>query len=164
VLAVLLAVAATGACRAGGQDPMADIHLDGSARPPDVAGVVTKVTVDDITIDAKTYRLSRNLLAFNTYSLEAIPVLRTKGSYVHAGLVEGRAVWVSEVARVLPAASGRRVGYYRGTLLAVDDGRLVFRDGTVLRPAAGVAAPKPPVAVLATIDVRSDRVVALGGA
>ena len=156
ILLVLLA-----ACGSGDAEPTADIALDGSRRDPDVEGLVGRVSIEEITIDGKRYELSRNLQAFNTYTLVALPVLRTEGSYVHAGLKSGKVVWLAEVAKVLGPGTGR-TAFYRGTLTAVDDGELVFQDGTVLRPDDELELPEPPVAVLASIDPSTDAVVSLG--
>ena len=158
VAAALLLV--TGACRSTPEEPSADIALDGSRRDPDVEGVVNEVSVEEITVDGETYELSRNLLAFNTYSLVALPVLRTEGSYVQLGIESDEVVWLAEVAKVLPEGGGR-AAFYRGTLLEVDDEHLVFQDGTVLRAGEDLERPTPPAVVLARIDVDDDRVVEL---
>jgi hypothetical protein len=159
----VLTVVVLGGCGRGSSEPRADIKLDGSRRDPDVAGVVAKVTTEAVTIDGRSYPLSRNLLAFNTYTLEAVPVVGTRGSYVQAGVTSGKVVWLAEIARVL-GRSGARTGYYRGTVVEVDGKLLVFQDGTVLRSGPGVAVPTPPVAVLAEVDVDHDVVARLSGA
>jgi hypothetical protein len=162
VAAVLVALVLGAGCGGRGE-PRADIALDGSRRDPDAAGVVSKATTEAITVDGKRYPLSRNLLAFNTYTLEAVPVVGTRGSYVQVGLASGKAVWVAEVARVISSAGGR-IGYYRGTVVAHEGDEVVFRDGTVLHVAPGVAVPAPSTAVLAELDVDHDRIARLTGA
>jgi hypothetical protein len=160
VAALLVSVVALGACGSEGE-PTADIDLDGSRRDPDVEGVVEEVSLDDITIDGRRYELSENLLAFNTYTLVALPVLRTEGSYVHAGTKSGKVVWLAEVAKVIDRGD-RALGYYRGTLLERDGDRLVFQDGTVLRAGDDVEVPAPPVALLVGLDPDGDVVVSVG--
>jgi hypothetical protein len=151
-----LLVALSTGCRGG--DPVADIRLDGTPRLPDRAGVVEAVSLKDITVDGKTTPLSRRLLAFSTYTLAALPVLQTKGTYVHLGTKDGKVVWVALVAKLL----GEKA-FYDGTFVRAEGGGLVFQDGTVLVAAAGVAPPPPGTRVLAEIDVTHDRVAKFSG-
>lgn len=160
--ALLLALAVVGACGSPGE-PSADIELDGSRRDPDVEGLVNAVSVEEITIDGRTHDLSRNLLAFNTYTLVALPVLRTEGSYVHAGTKDGKVVWLAEVAKVLDQGE-KSLGYYRGTLLERDGDRLVFQDGTVLRVGEATEVPAPPAALLVGVDAEADLVTSVANA
>lgn len=162
VAALVLGATLFGACGSDGE-PTADIDLDGSRRDPDVEGVVDEVSVEEITIDGERFELSENLLAFNTYTLVALPVLGTEGSYVHAGTTSGKVVWLAEVAKVL-GGGDRALGYYRGTLLERDGDRLVFQDGTVLRVADDVEVPSPPAALLVGLDPDDDVVVSVGAA
>ncbi len=143
-----------GGCRSAPADPTADIALDGSPREPDGEGIVEKVSLEEITIDGQTFGLSRNLLAFNTYTLEALPVLSTQGSYVQIGVKSDKVVWLAQVARVL-TADGEPQAFYRGTLVAKEDRMLTFQDGTVLQASKDLPIPAVGSIVVADLDVRA---------
>jgi hypothetical protein len=157
----LVSVIAVGAC-GGDAEPAADIKLDGSAREPDLAGLVTDVSLESIAIDGDEHDLSRKLLAFSTYNLTAIPVLSTEGAYVHAGVEDGKVTWVALVARPLKGA--RNEAFYDGTVRSVR-GRVVrFADGTVLEVADAVAIPPAGSKILAVLDPKRDLVTGFRGA
>ena len=155
--ALVALLAFVGAC-GDDEDPVADITLDGSTRPPDREGIVEEVSLEDIRIDGQRYELSKKLLAFSTYTLTAIPVLATEGSYVHLGVEDGKAVWVAQIAQPLRSASGSTF-VYEGTIRRVRGDRVEFGDGTVLR--ATVEIPPVGSRIQVTIDPDADRIVGL---
>jgi hypothetical protein len=135
----------------GGDGPA--VVLDGRPRHPDAEGVVTAVTRERLTLDGdRTYGVSPSLRAFSTSSLKAVPLLGRSGQYVVVGLDGDTVVWLGAVGAVLRVPGERPVTYYTGELVRVEDGRAVFRDGTVLRLASGVRAVAPGRA-RAEIDV-----------
>lgn len=158
--ALLLVAIVLPACDRGGE-PKADIKLDGSARFPDRAGVVGKVSLERITIDGKEAELSRNLQSFSTYTLTALPVLNTRGAYVHAGVEDGEVVWIALVAKLLSVPPAAPEAFYKGTFARAQGRNLVFRDGTVFAAAPGLEPPTVGFQVLAEIDVANDRIVRL---
>ena len=165
-LAALAAIVMlAGACRSQ-PEPEADIRLDGSPRIPDRAGVVTAVSLREITVDRTSIPLSRKLRAFSTYTLAAMPVLQTKGAYVHVGVKSGKVVWLAEVAKLLPAPGGKQqTAFYTGTVAKTLPGKQVaFADGTVLELSDGLAPPPAKASVLAEIDPTKDTVVKVSGA
>lgn len=134
-LAVTAAVS-LGFAGCGGDDEPA-VALDGSPRVPDTEGVVTEVSDEEIVLDGKhTFDVSDELLAFSTYTLEAIPLAQRKGQYVQLGLDGDTAEWLALIGEPLEG----RV-YYTGELEEVDGDKLVFADGTVLALGDGVEAP-----------------------
>lgn len=160
--AALVAVLLLAGC-GGGEDPVADIELDGSARTPDAEGLVEDVSLEDIRVDGKRYELSKNLLAFSTYTLAAMPVLATEGNYVHVGTKEGKAVWVAQVAKPLRTSADALL-VYEGTIRRVQGDRVEFGDGTVLRAGKQVAVPAVGSRIQVELDPDTDRIKAvLGG-
>ena len=151
-----------GAC---GRDsePTADIALDGSPRVPDRSGIVGRVTLEHITIDGEKLELSKKLLAFSTYTLAAMPVLQTDDAYVHAGVKDGKVVWVALVSQ--PLRDGRTTtAFYTGTVKRKRSRTVEFVDGTVLRTAPDVVVPAAGSELLIEIDVRRDVVTKVSGA
>lgn len=145
------------ACRGGG-DPDR-LVLDGRARFPDDEGLVTRVSVERITLDGKrTYDVSRQLQAFSTYSLQAVPLLQRQGQYVQVGL-DGRTVtWLAAIGAVIESPAP--LVYYTGHFLRLEKGRAVFRDGTTLALGPGLATPRPGQAV-AQLDPATHRLRSL---
>lgn len=157
--AALAVALATTACSGGGGDSFA---LDGSPRPPDLAGVVTGVDREHLVVDGgRRLRLAGDLASFSTYDLIATPVLHHRGRYVHAGLDGDRVEWVASIGVVVRAEGRAPVVFYNGDLVDVDDGEATFRDGTVLTLAEGVTAPAGTAALRAEIDPETDEVVRL---
>lgn len=154
VLVGALVVAACGP----GEDPAPDIVLDGTPRHADDQGVVTKISLESLTLDGeRTYPVSSKLKAFSTVTLELEPMLSRDGQYVLVGVADGKVVWMAGVAQVVPGTPRR--AFYTGTLEQVGDGRLVFRDGTVLDLADGYRPPVEEGAVVVEIDVDKRRVI-----
>lgn len=132
----------------GGDEPKAAIALDGSPREPDAEGVVDKVSENSLVLDGnREFEVSDNLVAFSTYTLEAVPLLQRKGQYVQVGLDGDTVIWVALIGEPLEG----RV-YYNGELEEVDGEQLVFADGTVLTLGPGVKAPPAGERVRAVID------------
>lgn len=152
-LVVALVLVLGGAC--GGGDDGPAIALDGSPRIPDDQGVVTEVSEDELVLDGdRKFDVSGELLAFSTYTLEAIPLAQRQGQYVQVGL-DGKTVeWLALIGEPLED----RV-YYTGKLEEVDGDQLTFSDGTVLTLGSGVEAPAPG-RVRAVIDPQKRVVVA----
>lgn len=154
MLAMTLALAGCG----GGE--RRDI-LDGAPRVPDDEGVATSLTFRSITLDgARTYEVSEDLLAFDTYNLQLEPMLRRRGQYVHIGLRGDVMEWMAGVSAVTPVED-RLFAYYTGVFSKVSAGRAQFRDGTVLRLADGLDPPDGGTLVEAEIDADTDEVVRL---
>jgi hypothetical protein len=157
-LAVLaLAVAALAGCSRGDGDRLV---LDGRPRHPDAEGVVSGVTLERITLDGnRSWPLRNDLQSFSTYDLAATPVLHRQGHYVQVGLQGKEVAWVAGIGVVVTA--GRPVVFYNGHLRRIEEGRAIFRDGTVLRLAKGVRSPVDEGPVRAEIDPAAHRVRAL---
>lgn len=155
-VALLVVVPGFGACSRARRP--APLRLDGSPRVPDDEGVATALSFDRITLDGKrTYKVSRDLRAFSTYTLALEPMLGRKGQYVQVGLDGDTMIWMAGVARIL-VEEGRPVVYYRGRFLRRVDRRLVFEDGTTFAVAPSVSAPAKPREVTVRIDARTHRV------
>jgi hypothetical protein len=136
------AVLALAAC-SGSSDPV--VKLDGSPRTPDAEGVVLEASASGITLDGnREYEVSKKLISFSTYNHEVVPLASTVGAYVQAGLDDRTIVWISKIGPVATDASGHKTVQYQGDLVDVAPPRLIFKDGTVLRLAAGLKPPADP--------------------
>ena len=145
--AAVVVVVSVGFAGCGGDDEPA-VALDGSPRIPDAEGVVTEVSDEEIVLDGKhTYEVSDDLLAFSTYTLEAIPLAQRKGQYVQLGLDGETAEWLALIGEPLEGKV-----YYTGELEEVDDDNLVFADGTVLALGDGVKPPADSGRMRVVID------------
>jgi hypothetical protein len=159
VVGVLMVVMLAGCSRGGDEDRFA---LDGSPRFPDVEGVVERITTERITLDGgRSYDVASNLASFSTYDLGPTPMLHRKGQYVQLGVDGHTAKWMAGIGVVVRAPGKPPVVYYNGYLLHVQDGRAIFRNGTVLRLADGVKSPAPEGLLRAEIDPARHRVRAL---
>ncbi len=155
----MLMVAFAGCSRGGADDRLV---LDGSPRHPDAEGVVEKISVEEITLDGdRTYPVSDELQSFSTYDLAASPMLGRRGQYVQLGLDGDEAQWMAGIGVVIRAPGVSPVVLYNGHLLRIANGEAIFRDGTVLKLAAGVRSPVPDGPVRAEIDPRTRTVRAL---
>ena len=152
VRVVLLALALA-ACGSDG-DPEPEIELDGSPRIADTAGVVREATTETIELeDGRRFELSEHLLAFSTISGELLPIRGTAGQLVLIGTDDDFAVWVAVVSDVVTAGDRDPTAFYQGRVVELDgQGRVVFRDGTVLALADGVDAPEEGARIDAEID------------
>lgn len=127
--------------------------LDGSPRFPDVEGVVEQISLDRITLDGdRSYKVAQDLASFSTYDLTATPMLHRKGQYVQLGLDGKTARWMAGIGVVVRAPGKKPVVFYNGSLQAVQDGRAIFRNGTVLTLAKGIKRPGDAVLLRAEID------------
>jgi hypothetical protein len=132
--------------------PAARVVLDGRPRVPDDEGVVVSVSRARLVLDdGRSYRIGPDLQSFSSQTMQAVPILQRKGQYVHVGADGHRARWVAAVGDVVRGDPD--VVYFTGRVRSVEDRRLIFRDGTVLRLAPGVESPSPGF-VIATIDPR----------
>ena len=153
--AVATIIAALGAAACGGEDEPA-IALDGSPRVPDAEGIVVEVSDDEIVLDGdRKFEVSDDLLAFSTYTLEAIPLAQRKNQYVQVGLDGDTVEWLALIAAPLED----RV-YYTGELEEIDGDQLIFADGTVLTLDGGVKPPADSGQMRAVIDPKKRAVVA----
>ena len=157
--AIVVAAAAPGCSK---DDPKPDIELDGSFREPDVSGLVDDVDLERITVDGDERELSENLIAFSTYTLAALPVVETRGAYVHIGTKDDTVVWLAVVGRPV-GSNGDQVILYNGTVKSSGEDVVRFVDGTVLRLARGLEAPPAGVRALAQIDPDDDLVRQIDG-
>ena len=157
--AVLLAVL-VGACGGGGSHRAV---LDGSPRFPDREGVVTDVTLSSLTLNGRDhFSIDRDLQCFSTYTLESVPLLGRKNQYVQLGVKGKKVTWLASFAAVVHLPNEPPVVFYNGKLLRIDgEHRAIFRDGSVLRLAPGITAPKGADVVRAEIDPATQRVRAL---
>jgi hypothetical protein len=158
-MVVVLALMLVGCSRGGEENHFV---LDGSPRFPDAEGVVEEISLDRITLDGhRTYKVAKDLASFSTYDLSPTPMLHRQGQYVHLGLDGDTATWMAGIGVVVRVPDKPPVVYYNGYLLKVDDGRAIFRNGTVLRLAGGVKSPTDAVLLRAEIDPATHRVKAL---
>ena len=135
--------------------------LDGRPRIPDVEGVVEQISFERITLDgARSFPVRKDLQSFSTYDLAAVPMLHRLGQYVQLGLNGKKVAWMAGIGVVVRAAAPPVV-YYNGVLVRLEGDRAVFRDGTVLQLADGVASPVESGLVRAEIDPSLHRVRAL---
>jgi hypothetical protein len=169
--ALVLAVAALGLAGCGGDDDgdggaSGFVELDGTPRRADDAGVLTEVAEDfsSLTLDGdRRFDIHEELTSFAAADGSIQPVGRYVGNYVQVGLDDdGDTVqWLGSIASIVDTADQPPVAYFTGVLVDVDDGRLVFRSGTVLEAANSVETPDVPASVVATIDVESGTVTAI---
>ena len=137
-----------GGCRRGGHP----LVLDGRPRVPDAEGVVEEVSFDRITLDGgRAYGVRKDLQSFSTYDLAAVPMLHRRGQYVQLGLNGKKVAWMAGIG-VVVRGDAPPVVYYNGVLVRREGARAIFRDGTVLQLAAGVAAPVEQGLVRAELD------------
>jgi hypothetical protein len=147
-------------CSRGGDEPA--FALDGSPRFPDAEGVVEDISLDRITLDGhRTYKVAKDLASFSTYDLSITPMLHRQGQYVHLGLDGDTAKWMAGIGVIVRAPGKPPTVYYNGYLLKIDEGRAIFRNGTVLRLADGVKSPTDTGLLRAEIDPATHRVTAL---
>lgn len=159
VLRALLAVALTLAVAACSRDAQPPVVLDGSPRVPDDEGVATALSHDEITLDdERTYRVSPALRSFSALTLEIEPMLLREGQYVQIGVRQGEMVWMGGVSAVTRDMSPPSA-FFTGLLDRVDDGRLVFANGTVFRLKRDVQVPDDAGHVAVQIDVEAHQVV-----
>jgi hypothetical protein len=126
--------------------------LDGRPRIPDAEGVVEQISFDRIVLDGnRSYGVRKDLQSFSTYDLAAVPMLQRLGQYVQLGLDGKKVAWMAGIG-VVVRANAPPVVYYNGTLVRRQGDRVVFRDGTVLRLAAGVVPPVAQGLVRAELD------------
>ena len=136
---------------------------DGEPRVPDDEGVVTALTFEEVTLDgSRTYDVSEDLIAFDTYNLQLEPMLKRRGQYVQIGLDGDTMIWMAGISAVLQGASeGKTSAFYTGVLERTTPGRAVFRDGTVLKVGDGVEIPRLGLRVDAEIDTASHQITRL---
>jgi hypothetical protein len=138
----------TGCVRSSGHR----LVLDGRPRYPDVEGVVDQISFERITLDGgRMYGVAKDLQSFSTYDLAAVPMLHRLGQYVQLGLNGKKVAWLAGIGVVVRGA-GPPVVYYNGALVRREGDRAIFRDGTVLRLAAGVNPPVEQGLVRAELD------------
>lgn len=145
-------------CSKSGSDRLV---LDGRPRTPDVEGVVEQISFEKVTLDGgRSYGVRKDLQAFSTYDLAAVPMLQRSGQYVQLGLDGKKVAWMAMIGEVVRGA-GAPVVFYNGVLLRLDGDRAIFRDGTVLQLADGVTSPVATGLVRAELDPSLHRVRAV---
>ena len=156
---LLLLLPLLGGCS---RDEKPEFALDGSPRFPDAEGVVEEISLDHITLDGhRTYKVAEDLASFSTYDLSPTPLLHREGQYVQLGLDGDTATWMAGIGVVVRAPERPPVVYYNGYLLKIENGRAIFRNGTVLRLGDGVKSPTDSGLLRAEIDPATHRVKAL---
>ena len=152
-LAALVGLALVGACSSGGGGSAA-LVLDGRPRVPSDQGVVTAVSDTALTLDsARTYRVSPSIQVFSTNTFQALPLAGRQGQYVQIGAHGTTVDWVASFSVVARLPGSPPTAFYIGVFLRTDSrGRAVFRDGTIVTLAPGVAPPAPNSQVRADID------------
>lgn len=134
--------------------------LDGEPRIPDDEGVVTNLTVEKVTLDGeRTYRVSKDLIAFSPSTLKLERLVKHLGQYVHVGLDGKTVVWMSGFGAVLPDDDTAHA-FYTGVVEAFEGHRITFTDGTVMRVHGALENPGPGRQVQVQIDAEQRRVTA----
>lgn len=167
ILIATLALAAAACGDDDGGDGPA-VALDGTPRIADAEGWLVDVEGDfaTLTLDGdRTYDVDDDLLAFAAADGSVQPLLRLVDQYVQVGLDGDTVEWIGALSSVIEVPGEPTVAYFTDVLTEVDDGRAIFRSGTVLTLGSGAEVPAElPAAVLATIDVSARTVVALAPA
>lgn len=139
--------------------------LDQGTRFPSDEGVVTQVDLEGAKIEldgARSYRVSRQVESFTSRTHRVTALVHWKDRYVHVGLDdESVVVWVAGIGVV--ARDGERMVTFSGVFERVEKGRAVFRDGTALKVAAGVATPEPGKDVVCSVDPKTGEIVRILG-
>lgn len=165
---LLLALSACGGDDAAAVGSRPFVALDGSPREPDDAGRLVDVADDfsTLTLDGgRRYRVDHRLQSFSALDGSIQPLIRWHNQYVQVGLDGDTVQWLGGVAAVVEVPGDDPVAYFTDVLVEVGDRQLVFRSGAVFDVAPGVTPPAAaPVAVVATIDVTANHVVALEAA
>lgn len=78
------------------------------------------------------------------------PIAHWKNKYVHIGLEDDSVIWIAGIGITIPGDP--RTVIYSGELKKLDDDRLTFKDGTVLKVASSLDAPRVGSRVVVTID------------
>lgn len=158
----------TAGCGDGDAETAAAVALDGSPRVADDAGRLVDVAEDFSTLTledpsgTRTYELHPAFVSFSALDGSVQPLLQWRNQYVQVGLEGDQAWWLGGVAAVVEVPGSDAVAYFTDVLTDVDGASALFRSGTVLTLAPGVAPPAvPPVPVVATVETATHRVVAL---
>lgn len=160
VVLVLLAFLAS--CARGGDDPAVAVRLDGSARTPDVVGLVTAVSLKRVTIGRRSFAVSPRLQGFATASRQPVSLLGRKGQFVHAGVVDDEVVWIASFGPVAQIGDRPPAVLYVGTVKSLPSAREVhFIDGTLLSLDEGVPPPAVGAKVRADLSPESGSITAL---
>ncbi len=152
VFAALLALLVLASCTS--KEP--ESILEAGIRLPDLEGVVDDINNDTMTLDGKSYPISKTVESFTTFKDHRVtPIIHWQGRYVHVGLDDDRVQWIAGIGIVGPSD---KTVIYTGKFLRIDDGRAVFEDGTALTLGRGIKAPKKGFQAVAVIDSRTDKV------
>lgn len=156
-LVALMVALLGGAC---GRSAAATIALDGSPRRPSDEGVVTAVSATRLTLDGKrTYRVDRKMRAFDSTTLQAVPLLSRQGMYVQVGAAHGKVSWLASYTLVVNVPGQPPTAFHSGAIRTASDRRhVVFADGSVLATDPVAAVPPAGRQARADIDVASHRV------
>jgi hypothetical protein len=158
--AVLALSSAVVACGGGAQAP--EIVLDGSPRRANAEGVVTDVTFERMTLDGtRTFDVDPKLRCFDSGNLKSVPLLQRKGTYVQAGVAGHKVSWIAGYSAVVELPAKPKLAFHIGTVKSASAGEVVFKDGSVLKLAPGVAALPAGTSARAEIDVEHHQVSVL---
>jgi hypothetical protein len=156
-LLVITSMLLAGGCSGGASAPA--ITLDGSPRFANDEGVVSAVSLTSLTLDGKrTYKVDRKMRAFDTTTLQAVPLLTRKGMFVQIGHGGRTVAWLASYTLVVSLPGRPTTSFHTGKLKAPDKGRAVFTDGSVLSVAPGIVIPRAGREARADIDVGTHRV------
>ena len=140
VLVVLCVVVALGGCGSSKAKPATSV-LDGTPRRPSAAGVVTAVTLTEISLDGgRPLHLSRRLEAFSGLDGAPLAVLGTQGAYVQVGVVAGDVRWLGSLG---PPIGTPSVVVVRGHVHAVEPGAFILDGGLVIAADPSITSRTP---------------------
>jgi hypothetical protein len=156
-IAILAVIGSLGACSSD-----KGVLESDEPRLPDDVGIVSDATLDRIQLDGeRAYEIREDVESFKTRSHAITALLSWEGKYVHVGLDEDEKVrWIAGIGTV---SGDPKTVFYSGVLERFDGDsrRAFFEDGTVLRLAAGVDAPRKDQEVVCELDPARDLVTKL---
>jgi hypothetical protein len=148
------------ACGSGAKAP--PIVLDGTPRRANAEGVVTAVTIQKLTLDGnRTFDVDPKLRCFDSGTLKSVPLLQRKGTYVQAGVAGNKVSWIAGYSAAVQLAGRPPIAFHTGTIASAKAGEVVFKDGSVLTLAPGVAPLDAGTSARAEIDVEKHQVTVL---
>jgi hypothetical protein len=154
---IFVSVFATIACSSNGSVLESD-----EPRLPDDIGIVTDSTLERIELnDERTYQLREDVESFKTRSHAITALLSWEGKYVHIGLDDDKKVrWIAGIGTV--SGEPKRV-FYSGVFerFERESRRAFFEDGTVLKFAEGLDAPRATREIVCELDPLKDVVTKL---
>jgi hypothetical protein len=148
-----------GGCAGGGASHHAKaVVLDGRPRYPDDEGLLKAVNTKELRIDGRRYQVSQNIQAFSSSTTETVSLLSRLGQYAQVGVNGKKVVWIAMYSAAAELPGRPKLAFHVGTLVRVDKGRGIFKDGSVLKLGSSQAPANLPASVRAEIDVARHRV------